>query len=324
MPMGKLIRIGTRESHLAIWQAKEVQGLLVEKGHETELVYIKSEGDLDQKTPLYALGVQGIFTRSLDLALLAGKIDLAVHSMKDVPVKLAEGIIQAAVLKRGSVRDLLVYKGEWSHLQSVLSVPENRHGSASVSQVSEFRVATGSIRRRAQWLNRYPSHQMEDLRGNIDSRLNKLENQNWDAAIFAQAGLQRIGLQPIHSQVLDWMLPAPAQGAILVVCMGEDEETYLACQSFHDPSSALCTQIERDFLSTLQGGCSTPIGALAESEQDEIYFRGNLLSPDGKKKFEIERVLPLEKAKDLGLYAGEDLLRQGGKEISSLINYEKE
>src|SRR6195952_532398 len=141
----KVLRIGTRESQLAVWQANKVKDLLAENGYESDLVYIKSEGDIDLQTPLYEMGVQGIFTRSLDIALLSNKTDMAVHSMKDVPVHLAKGIVQAAVLKRASYKDLLVYKDDISFLEN---------GEAAV-------IATSSIRRKAQWLHRYPNHTIE-------------------------------------------------------------------------------------------------------------------------------------------------------------------
>jgi len=303
--MEKLIRIGTRESRLAAWQAGQVQSLLAASGFSSELIYIKSEGDMDQKTPLYALGVQGIFTKTLDTALINDKIDLAVHSMKDMPVQLARGVLQSAVLKRGPASDILVYKS---------GGPDRAAGLAN-----GFIVATGSVRRKAQWLNKYPGHRIEDLRGNIDTRLKKLNSGAWDAAIFAQAGLERIGLQPFNTEILDWMLPAPAQGAIVVVCREEDSFCYEACQSFHDQATALCTKIERDFLSKLMGGCSTPIGAIAEIENDEVYFRGNLLTRDGRRKFEIEKILPVEMAEYMGQSAAEDLLNQGGQEITDPI-----
>ena len=144
--MGQTIRIGTRESQLAVWQATQVKELLALHGFASELVYIKSEGDIDLKTPLYEMGVQGIFTRSLDTALLNNTIDIAVHSMKDVPTQLPKGIIQAAVLPRGPVKDLLVWKGEWSMVNGEWSIP----GKA------ELQIATSSIRRKAQWLNKFP------------------------------------------------------------------------------------------------------------------------------------------------------------------------
>jgi len=302
--MQKMIRIGTRESQLAVWQATQVKELLAEQGVDSELVYIKSEGDIDLKTPLYEMGVQGVFTRSLDSALLNQRIDIAVHSMKDVPTQLPQGLQEAAVLKRGPVNDLLVYKKDTGFLARREPVVQ---------------IATSSIRRKAQWLNKYPSHQLVNLRGNVNTRLKKLETESWDAAIFAQAGLERIHLRPANSLVLDWMLPAPAQGAIMIVCRLEDEAAAQACRPLNHPDTALCTQIERAFLKTLLGGCSTPISALAEVEDDEIYFRGQLLSLDGARKVEIEKILPLERAVGLGRAAAEELLENGGKEIADSI-----
>jgi hydroxymethylbilane synthase len=201
------IRIGTRESQLAVWQAMQVKEMLEVEGMAAVLVPIKSEGDIDLKTPLYEMGVQGIFTRSLDIALLNNTIDIAVHSMKDVPTQLPRGVAQAAVLKRGPVHDLLVYKGDADFLH-------HRDSAA--------RIATSSIRRQAQWLHRYPHHQIHNLRGNVNTRLRKLAEEDWQAAIFAQAGLERIGLRPEKSIVLEWMLPAPAQGAIVVAARAND------------------------------------------------------------------------------------------------------
>ena len=297
------MRIGTRESQLAVWQATQVKELLEKEGFSAELVFIKSEGDLDLKTPLYEMGVQGIFTRSLDIALLNNKIDIAVHSMKDVPTQLPEDVRQAAVLPRGPVRDLLVYKTDLHFLDS----------SAPVQ------IATSSVRRRAQWLHKYPTHQLHNLRGNVNTRLRKLSEENWDAAIFAQAGLERISIRPEKSIVLDWMLPAPAQGAILVACRADDETSYLACQSLNDPDTALCTKIERDFLRTLLGGCSTPISALAEIEDGDVYFAGELLSLDGRQKVAIEKILPVELAATIGKTAAEELLDNGGRAIVEAI-----
>ena len=298
------IRIGTRESQLAVWQATRVKELLAREGTAAELVFIKSEGDIDLKTPLYEMGVQGVFTRSLDAALLNRRIDIAVHSMKDVPTQLPEGLQQAAVLKRGPVQDLLVYKNDPALFGTKDHIAH---------------IATSSIRRKAQWLHKYPAHQIHNLRGNVNTRLRKLEEEQWDAAIFALAGLERIHLRPANSQLLDWMLPAPAQGAIMVVCREEDETVFNACQSLNDPDTAFCTKVERDFLRALLGGCSTPISALAEIEDEELYFRGNILSLDGSRKVEIEKILPVEKANGLGRMAAEELLERGGKAIADEI-----
>jgi hydroxymethylbilane synthase len=304
--VNKVIRIGTRESQLAVWQATEVKNLLEKYNYATELVYIKSEGDIDLNTPLYEMGVQGIFTRSLDAALLNERIDVAVHSMKDVPTQLPEGITQAAVLPRGPVNDLLVFKHDIGFLSN-----ENYIAN----------IATSSLRRKAQWLNRYPHHRVHNLRGNVNTRLKKLEEENWDAAIFAQAGLERIGLRPKNSMLIDWMLPAPAQGAIMIVCRTSDNETLEACSKLDDPSTARCTRIERDFLRTLLGGCSTPISALAVEENNNLIFKGNILSLDGTQKVEIAKSMSAGNADELGKISGKELLANGGKEIAEEIRH---
>src|SRR5690242_14361859 len=168
--MKQRLKIGTRESQLAIWQASLVQTLLKEKGFDSELIFIKSEGDKDLVTPLYEIGVQGIFTRTLDAALLNNKVDLAVHSMKDVPTLPAAGIMLAAVLKRASYRDILVFKGNKREIVDRLN---NFQSSNLNPQHSVFCIATSSIRRRAQWLHRYPNDTIENLRGNVNTRLRK-------------------------------------------------------------------------------------------------------------------------------------------------------
>jgi hydroxymethylbilane synthase len=299
--MSKKLRIGTRESQLALWQANHVKFLLQKHGVEAELIQIKSEGDLDQITPLYAMGVQGIFTRSLDQALLNNRIDLAVHSMKDVPVDLPTGIIEAAVLERDSPYDLLVPHPSSENIQL-----ENHKAAI---------IASSSLRRRAQWLHRFPADSIEPIRGNVNTRLKKLEASNWWGAIFAAAGLQRLGLRYASSIELDWMIPAPAQGAILVVCREKDEEIFEKCHGLHHESTAFCVKIERDFLAAMLGGCSTPIGALAETEGEEVFFRGNLLDPSGDKMFSIEKRISMVLAASLGTAAAHELLRSGGQEI---------
>ena len=302
--MQKILRIGTRDSQLAVWQAILVQDLLKDAGIASELVYIKSEGDVDTITPLYALGVTGVFTKTLDAALLNNRIDIAVHSMKDVPVQLAKGIQQAAVLQRASHKDIFVHKNGIEFLDDFNS---------------EATIATGSVRRIAQWLNRYPNHKIENLRGNVNTRLHKVQENNWNGAVFAAAGLERIHLRPENSVDLNWMLPAPAQGAIMVVCRENDDDALNSCQSFDDDTTALCTKIERDFLSGLLGGCSTPISALAEIKDDEIFFKGNIVSPDGKDKIEIEKTIALANASNLGFTAAKEILVKGGFAIVERI-----
>jgi hydroxymethylbilane synthase len=306
--MSKVFRIGTRDSELAVWQAVQVQRKLQAQNISSELIFIKSEGDKDLITPLYALGVQGIFTKTLDAALLNNRIDIAVHSMKDVPVQLAEGIQQAAVLKRGNWKDILVVKRETSNLNNEFTIPD-----------SQFTIATCSVRRIAQWLHRYPNSIIENLRGNVNTRLRKLNESNWNGAIFAAAGLERINLRPANSIDLDWMLPAPAQGAIMVVCRTDDDEVFKICNSFNDDETALCTNIEKDFLKELMGGCSTPIAALAEIVNDKIIFKGNILSVDGREKVEVSKIVLINEANNLGKIAAEKLLNDGGRKIAESI-----
>ena len=263
----KPIRIGTRDSQLALWQAEIVQYQLELLGYPTEIVGIKSEGDLELTTPLYEMGVTGIFTKALDIALLKGEIDIAVHSMKDVPTLLPDGIAVGAVLERGNPHDILVYKGDVSDLDSRVAT-----------------IATSSLRRKAQWLHRYPHHTIENLRGNVNTRLQKLADNPWDGAIFAAAGLERIDKLPEDYLVLDWMLPAPAQGAIMVLAHEDNVDLQGILLKIHDGKTYIETQVERAFLRALEGGCTAPIGAYAEFDGEQVHFKGGLWSEDGKQE----------------------------------------
>ncbi|WP_136482536.1 hydroxymethylbilane synthase [Cognatitamlana onchidii] len=302
--MSKTIRIGTRDSELALWQANIVQNLLEKAGHKTELVPVKSTGDLVLDKPLYELGITGIFTRTLDIAMLNHDIDIAVHSLKDVPTVLPKGIVQAAVLKRGNVNDTLVFKDNEEFLGAKEAV-----------------IATGSLRRKAQWLNRYPTHTITDLRGNVNSRLQKLQNNDWNGAIFAAAGIGRIGIRPEEAINLDWMIPAPAQGAIMITALDEDAFVKEACASLNHEETEICTTIERKFLNRLEGGCTAPIGALAKIKDEEILFKGILLSKDGSKKIQVERSEKLGKHEDLAVFCADYIIERGGKRLMDEIKY---
>ncbi|AXP80498.1 Porphobilinogen deaminase [Mariniflexile rhizosphaerae] len=301
--MSKIIRIGTRDSELALWQAKIVQSLLENLGHKTQLVPVKSTGDLVLDKPLYELGITGIFTRTLDIAMLNHDIDIAVHSLKDVPTVLPKGIVQAAVLKRGNVNDTLVFKNNEEFLSSKEAV-----------------IATGSLRRRAQWLNRFPTHTIVDLRGNVNSRLQKLENhEDWNGAIFAAAGIGRIGIRPEEAINLDWMIPAPAQGAIMITALAEDEFVLSACKELNHEETEICTTIEREFLNKLEGGCTAPIGALAYIKDEEINFKGVLLSVDGSKRIDVTRVKKLGEHHDMAEFCANFVIERGGKRLMDTI-----
>jgi len=334
----KKLRIGTRDSQLAVWQATLVQDLLKQRDVASELVYIKSEGDIDTVTPLYELGVQGVFTKALDTALLNKRIDIAVHSMKDVPTQLATGLTQAAVLKRASHKDILVLHPEIDKRNNQFLLefvtietgggrkPKNhswklplRADRENPGKPEQITIATSSVRRIAQWLHEHPGSKIENLRGNVNTRLRKLQESEWHGAIFAAAGLERIGLRPENSIDLDWMLPAPAQGAIMIVCRKDDTQAFLSCQNLNDHDTMICTRVERDFLRTLLGGCSTPISALAEVKGDMLHFRGNIISTDGKQKAETGHIVPLHDAATIGIVAAKQLLEQGGQAIVDKI-----
>ena len=297
--MSKTIRIGTRDSELALWQAHTVQKKLNDLGYTTEIVAVKSQGDIILDKPLYELGITGIFTKTLDIAMINGQVDIAVHSMKDVPTALPQGIVQAAVLERANTLDILVHKGNLDFLTSAGT------------------IATGSLRRQAQWWHKYPNHQVVDLRGNVNTRMQKLAESDWNGAVFAAAGLERINLKPENYINLDWMIPAPAQGAMLVVAMANDEFTKDAVSQLNDIETEICTYIERQFLKTLEGGCTAPIGALAEydEEKDTIEFKGVLFSVDGKQKIEIEKSVDISEWKKLGFHSAQEILNNGGAEL---------
>lgn len=295
------IKIGTRDSELALWQANKVKQALEDLGYATALISVKSEGDLNLEQPLYEMGITGIFTKTLDIAMLTGKVDIAVHSMKDVPTALPKGIVKGAVLQRASYRDLLLHKG--------VSFLDNNNAT----------IATGSLRRKAQWLHKYPTHTVENLRGNVNTRLQKLESNDWSGAIFAEAGLERINLKPENATALDWMLPAPAQGAMLVVALEKDHWIREALAKLNHADTELCVHIERQFLKVLEGGCTAPIGALATINGDDIHFEGNLVSLDGKEKLTVKKVVSRKDAKTLGERCAQELLQNGGQELMQYI-----
>lgn len=293
----KPLIIGTRDSELAMWQAKTVQEKLKQIDVDSKLHPVKSTGDLNLDMPLYEMGITGIFTKSLDLALIKGDIDLAVHSMKDVPTLLPKNVVQAAVLKRASPYDMLVHKG------------------LDFLNLKGGHIATGSLRRKAQWLNKYPEHKVSNLRGNVNTRLQKLEDNSWHAAIFAAAGLNRINLKPKNSKTLKWMIPAPAQGAMLVSVRQDRPKILEATKFLNDIQTEICVYIERSFLNTLEGGCTAPIGALAKIENDIISFEGVLLSLDGKQRFYVKKTCSMSNYKNLGTNCADEILNQGGGKL---------
>jgi hydroxymethylbilane synthase len=307
--MSTTIRIGTRDSELALWQATTVEKQLNDLGYKTQIIAVKSDGDIVLDKPLYELGITGIFTKTLDVAMIQGAIDIAVHSMKDVPTLLPNGIVQGAVLERASSLDIMVHKGNLDFLTQEKST-----------------IATSSLRRKASWLHKYPTHTIEDIRGNVNTRLQKVATSDWSGAIFAEAGLERINLKPDHFIALDWMVPAPAQGAMVVVCNADDLFSLDAVSQLNHIETEICTYIERQFLRTLEGGCTAPIGAIASynEKEDVIDFTGVLLSIDGKQKIEVKKIVEVSEWKKLGFSAAHEILTNGGATLMAEIKKQLE
>lgn len=294
------IRIGTRDSKLAMWQAHTVARLLRVRHIDVEIVPVKSEGDLDTTRPLHELGTTGVFTKVLDEALWDNRIDIAVHSLKDYPTLPPSGIVLSAHLEREDPMDLLIPKGNGDFLND----PE-----------STAIIGTGSIRRKAQWLHRYPNHKTDNLRGNVQTRLQKLEDNNWQGIIMAAAGLRRMEAVPANAVPLDWMIPAPAQGVIGITHREDDQRAGEICKLLDIRTARITSTVERQFLRTLEGGCSAPIGALARISGDQIFFTGTLHSLDGKQEIKIESRSPLSSWENLGKIWAEEAIAQGGDVI---------
>tara|TARA_B110000211_G_scaffold755_1_gene875 strand:- start:1848 stop:2768 length:921 start_codon:yes stop_codon:yes gene_type:complete len=303
-----MIRIGTRKSKLALWQAYKVQEELKALGQASELILIESEGDIVLDTPLPLMGGKGVFTKALDDALVAGKIDIAVHSHKDIPTDLPEGIELCTVMERANPFDVLVVRKDTEFL--------NIEGYAGL-------IATSSNRRKSQWLDRYEKHSTCDIRGNVQTRIKKLRESNWDGAIFAAAGLQRLELDHEIAMVLDWMVPAPGQGAVAVVCREGDTATAAICSGFHHEETAFCTGIERDFLNRLNGGCSAPIGAYAKVEEGILKLQTIVMDPNAEIKIEVNLEKDAMLAHNLGIEAAEYALERGAKNIIDKLPKEK-
>jgi hydroxymethylbilane synthase len=305
-----VIRIGTRDSKLAVWQAEFVSNALQSSGHTTHLVYIKTEGDLVLDTPLPLMGGKGVFTKALDDALLSGQIDLAVHSHKDIPTRLPDNLTIAAVLEREDPRDVLVMRA--NHPLTADEFLSDEHPQGSVT------IATSSMRRQGQWLHRYPHHKITDIRGNVQTRLKKVDDGYWDGAIFAAAGLIRLGLEHRISAYLDWMLCAPAQGAVAVMTRADDSSLIQILSEHHHVPTAVCVAAERQCLNRLEGGCSAPVGVHVRQDGNHLLLFANVLSTDGVDCFDVELEVALDDAAgvaNLGIRAAEALLSAGAGDL---------
>ena len=292
------IKIGSRKSKLALWQTHHVADRLTELGHTYELILIESEGDKVLDTPLPLMGGKGVFTKALDDVILNKSIDIAVHSFKDIPTVLEPNLEVCAILKRENPTDAVVCRKDLDFLNNNSAV-----------------IATSSNRRKAQWLNKYPHHKMVDIRGNVPTRIQKLKDSQWDATILASAGLIRLGLENEIGQELSWMVSAPAQGAVAIICHTENESIKSIVNELNDEGTALCTSIERSFLNILNGGCSAPVGAHVTLSENTLSFEGVVVSTDGKEKITIS--LKDDKAKGLHLAqrAAQETLDKGALKL---------
>lgn len=296
-----MIRIGTRNSPLAMWQAKEVEQKLQNLGYETVLVPVLSSGDKNLNQPLYSLGITGVFTKDLDIALLNNEIDIAVHSLKDVPTILPQNIEVSAVLERDFPQDVLV-----------------RKSSSKNKDLAELKIATSSLRRRAFWSEKFPNTQFSDIRGNVQTRLKKLEEGDFDATLFSLAGIKRMEME-LDFEFLDFMISAPSQGVVAIASRIDDVETRKILQKINHKETQICVEIERNFLRTLEGGCTAPIGAIAVFEENKIKFSGRLNSLDGSKTISVVEEFEYDESENYGKKFAEFVLENGGKEMMEEI-----
>jgi len=295
------LRLGTRGSQLARWQAEWVAEQLRRLGHAVELVEIATRGDVERARSIEEIGTRGVFTKEIQRALLAGEVDLGVHSLKDLPTEPVAGLVIAAVPPRESVADVLV-------TTSAAALAELPHGA---------RIGTGSLRRQAQLRHVRPDLHMEDIRGNVDTRLRKLDEGQFDAVVLAEAGLRRLGVAHRITQVLpfDVMLPAVGQGALAIECRADDEETRGAVAPLEDAAARAAVTAERALLAHLRGGCMAPVGAWGRIEQGTLHLSAVVLSADGRQRLARNDAAPIEDAEALGRRVAEKLLADGAGEL---------
>ena len=295
------IRIGTRNSPLALWQAHEVESKLQNLGFQTEIVPIISSGDKNLDQPLYALGITGVFTKDLDIALLNKEIDIAVHSLKDVPTQLPNNIQISAVLERDFPEDVLV-----------------RNNDAQPLDLNVLKIATSSLRRRAFWLKEFPETELTDIRGNVQTRLKKLDDGIADATIFSLAGIKRMNLD-INYEQIPFLLQAPSQGVVAIASLSDNDKLNESLKTISHKETEICVTIEREFLKTLEGGCTAPIGAKAELVGNQIRFLGRLCSLDGKNCIETDEIFDWNDSENFGEKIALEVLKNGGKELMEEI-----
>ncbi len=295
------LRLATRKSPLARWQAQWVAQLLAQAGVSTQLVFVTTRGDRQQSTSIARLGAQGVFTREIQQAVLDGRADAAVHSLKDLPTDPVPGLLLAAVPRRGPVQDVLIARNG-------LTLEQLPAGAA---------IGTGSLRRRAQLLRRRGDLKFVAMRGNVDTRLEKLRRGECDALMLAEAGLQRLGLQQHVTQrlPLEWVLPAVGQGAVGVECRRDDAAAREALARIDDAATHQAVLAERALLRSLRGGCLAPVAALAQVVHQRLRLQAVVLSPDGTHRLHTTVTGEPEQAESLGEEAARELLDRGAAEL---------
>jgi len=299
------LRIATRKSALAVWQAEAVQQKLAELDVPSDLIRMSTRGDEILDTPLALIGGKGLFVKELQRGMLEDRADLAVHSMKDVPPDFPDGLHLACILPREDPTDALVSQT----FSKLADLPEGA------------KVGSCSLRRRSQLMERRPDLRVVDLRGNVNTRLKKLDSGMYDAIILASAGLMRLGMENRIAERLsvETMLPATGQGAIGVECKQADERTNKALAALNCPDTADRVTCERSLNSVLGGSCQTPIGAYSELQGDTLYLRAFVGKPDGSKCYRAEGHDSRDRAQALGESVGAMLLDQGADEIITAL-----
>lgn len=300
----KPLRIGSRGSALALWQANFVRGELEQAGVACEIVIIKTTGDAAPDAPVAGIGVKGVFIKELEDALLDGRVDLAVHSMKDVPTAIPEGLAFPAICRRHDPSDALI----------------SRSGGGLRDLAKGARVGTSSVRRQAQLRAARPDLEFADLRGNVDTRLRKLDSGAYDAIVLARAGLVRLGLSQRISEVIstDICLPAVGQGAVGVETRAADDVTRVAVGRLDHAESRIAVEAERALLAHLEGGCQVPLGALASLDGNRLTLEGCVASPDGRTVVRDRMDGDVGEPARLGRALGEGLLSKGAGKILEL------
>ncbi|HBA66349.1 MAG TPA: hydroxymethylbilane synthase [Methylococcaceae bacterium] len=299
----QIIRIATRKSPLALWQAEHVADRLKRAfpGLETELVTMTTKGDKLLDAPLAKVGGKGLFVKELEQGMLEGRADIAVHSMKDVPVEFPDGLHLSVILQREDPTDAFVS----NHYASLSELPE------------QPRIGTCSLRRQCQIKEKFPNAEILTLRGNVNTRLAKLDAGEFDAIILASAGLIRLGMQDRIAARLDpsESLPAIGQGAIGIECRSDDTVINELLNRLHDPETHICVSAERAMNARLKGGCQVPIAGFATLQSGTLYMRGLVGDPDGSVIYRAERSGPAEQAEQIGVSIAEELLASGGDKI---------